>query len=81
MISNKMSGYSKYTTLGGLNPYYVNNQCEETDRNSNLSYIYDATRAHQLATYESRLEFLQLHSGSTDEYEMAKAVLGIQEHK
>lgn len=78
MISLYMSNYSKYTTGGGLNPFWVEEQCAERSMQEELDLIEQVAYSQETERLEAQMEFLKRHSGDPEEYELAKSILGIR---
>jgi hypothetical protein len=73
-----MSKYKKYTSTGGLNPFWVDEQCMEAQAEAdyevamaNLEYGKQQERLR----LEARMEFLKSYMGDAEDLELAKIIL------
>lgn len=74
-----MSEYKKYVSIEGTNLCYPKEKKNETE--DSLDDVYWKSKMAALGVYDAKLEFLKAHSGSEEEYILAKSIVGIREEK
>lgn len=73
-----MSNYRKYTSTGGLNPFWVEEQCEARrarERQQEAEECLNYEKAQETMRLEARMEFLKSHSGDPRDLELARIAL------
>ncbi len=70
---------AKYSPGGGLNPWWVKEQCDARELEEELQYEYASAQMAEIASNEAKMEFLRRYKDNPEEYKLAKQILGIHD--